>query len=89
MYANQKFGFGNIAAVRYFDLSYKLTFNLKKMYEIRTKSTVRKDMVYSEIYMPSTILKKALYAHLVTQNDFNPQILYLVNCALKGLEEFM
>ena len=61
---------------------------LKKMYELN-KGTIRRDMVYSELYMPSSILKKALYCHLATQNDFTPEILYLINCANKGLEEFL
>ena len=87
-YANQRFGYGIMASYKYFDLAYKLTFKLKKMYELN-KGTIRRDMVYSELYMPSTILKKALYAHLVTQNDYTPEILYLMNCANKGLEEFM
>ena len=87
-YVNQKFGFGQIANFNYFDLAYKLTYKLKKMYELR-KGTVRQNMVYSELYLPVSILQKVLYAHLVTQNDFTPEILYLINCSNKGLEEFL
>lgn len=87
-YMNQKFGFGKPADPNYFDLAYKLTYKIKKMYELH-KGTVRQNMVYSELYMPVTILQKVLYAHLVTQNDFTPEILYLLNCSNKGLEEFL
>ena len=87
-YTHQKFGYGTIASYKYFDLAYKITFKLKKMYELN-KGSIRRDMTYSEIFMPTTIFKKALYSHLVTQNDYTPEILYLINCANKGLEEFM
>lgn len=87
-YMNQKFGFESMADKDYFDLAYKLTFNIKKMYELKKYST-RSNMIYSEIFLPVSIFQKVLFVNITTQNDYDNTMLYLINCANKGLEEFL
>ena len=87
-YMNQKFGFDIIGDKDYFDLAYKLTFNVKKMYSLK-KYSVRHNMIYSEIFLPVSIFSKILFVNITTQNDYDNIMLYLINCANKGLEEFL
>ena len=87
-YANQGLGFEIFGDLEYFDLAYKNNCSVKKMYKLH-KGSCRKDLVYSEIYMPVSILQKMLYAQISLQNEFSPEVLYLINCANKGLESML
>ena len=85
MYANQPMGFEIMGDKQYFDRAYKIECGVKKMYELN-KGTVRRDLVYNEIYMPVSIYQKMLFAQINTQNEYSPEILFLIECANKGLE---
>ena len=87
-YMNQKFGFEDMADKDFFDLAYKLIFGIKKIYALK-KYSVRHNMIYSEIFLPVSIFQKVLFVNITTQNDYDNVMLYLINCANKGLEEFI
>ena len=87
-YANQGLGFEVFGDPDYFDLAYKNNCGVKKMYKLN-KGTCKNNFVYSEIYMPVTILQKTLFAQISLQNEFSPDVLYLINCANKGLESML
>lgn len=88
LYANQPMGFEIMGHVGYFDLAYKINCGIKRMYELN-KGTVRRDLVYDEIYMPVSILQKMLFAQINTLNEYSPETLFLIDCANKGLELMM
>lgn len=87
-YINKKFGFGKFADKDYFDIAYDINFKIKKMYS-NGKGTTRRGFLYSELYMPVTIFQKVLFMQLSSIGDYNPEILFLINCANKGLESLL
>lgn len=85
---NSKFGFGDLADIALFDLAYKDASGIKKMYTLH-KGTISAVMVYNEIFMPTSILQKILYAKLTKESDYNALVLELIQHANKGLESLL
>ena len=83
-----KLGFGDFADKQIFDYCYKMVSGVKKMYEEK-KGSIKKNYTCSEIYMPTTILTKILYANITSGNTLDSNTLQLLTYANKGLETFM
>ena len=83
-----KLGFGDLADKQIFDYCYKVVSGVKKMYEEK-KGSIKKNYTCSEIYMPTTILTKILYANITSGNALDSNTLQLLTYANKGLETFM
>jgi hypothetical protein len=83
----KKLGFGDFADKEIFDYCYKMVSGIKKMYEHK-KGSIKDNYVCSEIYMPTTILVKILYASITSGKSLDSTILQLLTYANKGLETF-
>lgn len=82
---NTPMGFNILGNIKMFDNAYKINFGIKDMYK-DSKGSCKKNFIYNEIYMPVAIHQKILFAQLDTQNEFDANTLYLIDCANKGLE---
>lgn len=82
-WTNKCLGFEVVGDYKYFDEAYDQTCDIKDPYET-DKNFFKKNYIFSEMYMPSTIEAKMIY-YSVLRNTVDDINLRLIDCATKGL----